>query len=327
MTPSDDRPDISVVLIAPAGYPSLRRTLRSLRAQTIAGRIEVLIVTPDPATVAPDPIDVDTFHAVRIFGSDRIHNMSDAQTIAIRAARADFVWLAEDHCFPDPPTAEALLARLREGYTIVGPQMDNANPDSTISWVSFVNDYGAFAVPAAGGETDTVPGNNSAYRRDILLSLGDDLPGLLAAETVLHWNLRAAGHRAYLESGATHHHVNYSTLKPFLTSKLFTSRVFAHVWSRQWPWSRRLRFALLSPGIAGRRMFQLIAILGRQSRPETRLSRTLPLFVASSVASSIGYAMGFLFGADRDVQSDWELETNRWRFLSESDRRQFQPLQ
>jgi hypothetical protein len=45
------------------------------------------------------------------------------------------------------------------------------------------------------------------------------------------------------------------------------------------------------------------------------------------VASSIGYAMGFLFGADRNVQSDWELETNRWRFLSESDRRLFLPLQ
>ena len=47
-------------------------------------------------------------------------------------------------------------------------------------------------------EVDYLPGHNSSYKRDVLLGYGDRLESMMESETVLHWDLRAKGHRLYL---------------------------------------------------------------------------------------------------------------------------------
>ena len=56
--------------------------------------------------------------------------------------------MIEDHSYPEPEWAEALLRAHAGPWTVVGPAVANANPDYTASWVNYVLSYGGFAPPA-----------------------------------------------------------------------------------------------------------------------------------------------------------------------------------
>ena len=43
------------------------------------------------------------------------------------------VAFGEEHCFPEPGWAQALIDAHREDYAAVGPAMHNANPDTIVS--------------------------------------------------------------------------------------------------------------------------------------------------------------------------------------------------
>ncbi len=300
--------------------------MHCLREQTIRDRIEVIIVTPDPVSVALEAADRDAFHTVRVVECSGALNMAAARAVGIRSANAPWVWIGEDHSFPDAQTAESLLERHRDGYAVVGPQMANANPGSTLSWVSFVSAYASFAKPARSGETDCVAGHNSSYAVASLIALGNELPVLLAAEAVLHWQLRSSGERVFLEPRATLWHVNSSRLAPHVQNTFASSRLFAAVWSRHWPLGRRLRFALLSPGIAARRVGLMLRVVRATAAAEGSTSRVLPLLLASAALTGMAYAVGFLFGTGRAMDSDWDHETRRGRFMNVQDRRLFPEL-
>lgn len=56
--------------------------------------------------------------------------------------------MIEDHCYPEPQWAEALLVRHGAGYAVVGAEIGNGNPHSAISWCSYLLSLGAWAPPA-----------------------------------------------------------------------------------------------------------------------------------------------------------------------------------
>ena len=73
------------------------------------------------------------------------------------------VVLSEDHSFPEAGWAEALIEAHRGPWSVVGPVVRNANPDSLISWADFLLGYGTWLDPAPGGEISQLPGHNSSY--------------------------------------------------------------------------------------------------------------------------------------------------------------------
>jgi len=90
-------------------------------------------------------------------------------------ARARIVAFGEDHCFPEPGWADALLEAHQGPHAVVAPVFLNANPGSTVSWCDFLIGYGAWMAPVAGGLRPFPPGHNSSYKRDELLAYGDRL--------------------------------------------------------------------------------------------------------------------------------------------------------
>ena len=124
----------------------------------------------------------------------RSHGESAAA--GVRAARAPIVAFAEDHCFPEPAWARALLEAYAAGdIAAVGAVFRNANPGTLVSWCDFAIAYGPWIDPTPGGDQPFIAGHNSSYRRDVLLELGGRLDDLLESETVLHLELRARGKR------------------------------------------------------------------------------------------------------------------------------------
>ena len=116
--------------------------------------------------------------------------------------------IAETHAFPEPGWAEALIEAHHGPWAAVGPAIVNANPDSLISWANLFLDYGPWVELADGGPADDVPVHNSCFKRRVLLDYGRGLDEVLSTEHFLVQDLKARGHRLYMEPAARTAHLN-----------------------------------------------------------------------------------------------------------------------
>lgn len=306
--------EMSVVIVTPDVYETIRKTMRHVRAQSARRRLEIVIVAPAAADIVLDPADTaDTFAALRVVEAGAIRSLAHGNAVGIRAATAPIVALLEDHTYPDPKWAEFTLERHREPWAAVAPLIDNPNPQSAVSWADFLLAFSTWSSPRPSGPIDHLPTHNGAYKRWVLSDYdADDLETLLQAEIVLHWDLSAKGHAFYLESRARVFHMNFERLPAFLQVQFHAGRVFAAVRSRAWPAWRRVTYAAGSPLIP---LVRLRWVLGqRRSRGARRLPRgVFPALLLGLAASAAGEFAGYAFGIGkaRDALVSFEFHRPR----------------
>ena len=271
-------PEMSVVLLTPGTYETIRRTIGCLRAQTVRDRLEIVIVAPKASALGLDQAELAGFFRVRVVEADPIRSGAAARAAGICQATAPVVALGEDHSFPDPDWAEALIAAHRQPWAVVGPVVDNANPGTAISWANHLVEYGPWIAPAVPGPVEFLPGHNSAYKRDLLLDYGPELGAMLEAECLLHQDLRRRGYQVYLEPRARTRHLNYSKPFSWIPAHFHGSRLFAAARTRYGRWSLRQ-----APGVWGRLGLDPPGAPAAHSGPgqEDPGRRAVPAFAAS----------------------------------------------
>jgi len=294
---------MSVVIATPDKYRVIRKTVGHLRGQTVRGDLELVIVAPSAERLNLHDSELKDFFRVRVLEVGEIRSVAWANAAGIRAASAPVVVLAEDHCFPDPGWAEALIEAHKKRWAVVGPVVRNANPKSTISWAGFVMSYGPWLSPEEAGEMDHLLGHNSSYKRSILLNYDADLEEMLEAESVLHWDLRAKGYKLYLEPMARVSHLNYEILSSWLMEQYYSGRVFAAVRARDWPHLKKLLYTAGAPLIPGIRIYRIVKQLSRSLELRGLMRSVLaPLIVGLCVRSMgemVGYALGRCKGKNK----------------------------
>ena len=311
-------PRLSVVIVTD-GYETIRKTVRHLRGQTIAEQIELVIVTSQ-GELRPDEDEVRGLHSWRVVPVDDIQSLSWARAPGIRAAAAPVVALAESHCFPEPEWGERFLAAYENGWAAVGPAIVNANPGPAISWVNLLLDYGPWLAPTPGGELDDLPGHNSSYRREILLEYGDRLESMLEAETIMHLDLRARGHRLYQEPTARAAHLNVTTTSSWMGERFQTGRRFASARAHSWPAWRRAVYAAGSPLIPIVRARRIAADARRIGAGE-RLGRAgFALVGLALCVSAAGELVGYAFGSGDSMYALSRIELHKERHVRPSER-------
>jgi hypothetical protein len=151
--------------------------------------------------------------------------------------------LLENHSYPAPDWAAALLAAHRGAWAGVGPRVENANPLSSVSRAGFWLAYASMSGPQEAGVRTILPWHNTAYKRELITSFGERLPDLLDVEGVLQAELIAAGRELFLEPAAVIHHVNVSKFSSGL-ELLFQRGRHLGGWNskrrRMAPWQRGL---------------------------------------------------------------------------------------
>jgi hypothetical protein len=313
-------PEMSVVLLTPTGYETIRRTLKHLRAQTVRDRLEIVIVAPAASGLGLDWGELADFFKVQVVEVGPFSSVAAARAAGIRQALAPIVALAEDHCFPAPDWAAALIAAHRQPWAVVGPLVANANPGSAISWANHLVEYGLWTEPAVPGPVEFLPGHNSAYKRALLLDYGPELPAMLEAECLLHQDLRSRGHQVYFEPRARTYHLNYSKPFSWIPAHFYGSRLFASARARYGRWSLKKRLvyggaAVLIPLVRLRRIWpKAQAALGSE-----RFRRLLPIVSAVLLVSACGEMAGYLGGPGQAMQHLSRLEFQRPLHLSERD--------
>ena len=314
--------EISVVLVAGSGPAGIARTMRHLRAQTARRRMEVLIVAESSAGFDLAALGAAEFAACRIVEMGPITERGAAAAIGMRAATSPVVGLIEDHSFPEPEWAEALLRAHAGSWTGVGPAVGNANPESVGSWVNYILAYGGFAPPLPAGERDLLPWHNSSYKRDALVPFHDRLGALLEWEGTLQAELRARGHTLYLEPAARTHHSNVSAPWSTVGLNMQRGRILGaqRAERERWPTWRRVLQAAAFP------LFPLLQL--RHMRPQMQrlpIPPALRTRVFFGVVGTLGVlavaeAWGLLAGAGDAVARIEDYELHRVRHLSRRDR-------
>jgi len=311
-------PALSVIVLVPDRFETVERTVRHLTRQTARDRIELVFVSPQPGLAVPEDAVKPCWGWV-VVSVDRLTSTSNARAAGIRHARAPVVGLVEDHCFPAPMWAEALIRAHAAPWAGVGPAVFNANPSTRVSWANLLIEYGPWIAPREKAVWSHIPGHNSSYKRDVLMTCGERLGTLMEAESVLQWELQRAGHRFTVERSAHTRHENFSRFRPSVRLRLNGGRLFAANRCRHWPWPLRLLYAAGSPLLP-------IVRTWRAGRDCARGKATawkpalLAVTFALLVADAAGELIGYLAGAGHAMRRLTDLEFHRERFLTAQDR-------
>jgi hypothetical protein len=311
-------PELSVVLITPDSFDTLRRTIGCLVRQTARERIELVIIAPDSARIDVDRALVEPLAGVQVVRLASLTPTGPARAAGIRAARARVVAFGEEHCFPEPTWAQALIDAHRGDYAAVGPAVHNANPETVVSWADLLIGYGPWLAPVARREADYLPGHNSSYKRDVLLEYGDDLARLMEAETVLMWDLRTKGHRLLLDPAARTAHMNFGLWSSWVRVMFLNGRAFAHTRSATWPLTKRLAFVAASPMIPVVRLARTLGHARRLGRGASFLGRVVPTLCVGLVMDGVGQMAGYAFGAGDTHARLAEFEWHRMKHVPSS---------
>jgi len=307
-------PALSVILATTGGFPSIRTTFRHLQQQTVADRLEVIVLTPKVDKFDLSPAEIARFQNFRLVKLDRVTPLASANAIGVRHASAPVVVLAEDHSFPERDWAEALLARHQEDWAAVGPIVKNGNPETAVSWADYLLNYGPWHEGQPGGPAQMLPGHNCSYKRAVLLRHDENLAGLLRAESVLHQMLIENGERLFLESGAVISHLNFTGFGIFLWVQFQNGRQYAACRRARWPWWKRTLYFAAAPLIPVLRFVRLWRIDIRFPRRPSRL-RIFVALAAGLVADGAGQAAGYLCGRGSSAAVLIQYEYNRQEYL------------
>ncbi len=316
------RPEMSVVLVTPDRFETLRTTVSQLRGQQLADRLELVFVAPSAEGLELDQRALDGFFGTQVVELGEIRSVAAGHAAGVRAARAPVVAFGEDHCYPAQGWAKALIEAHRGPWAVVGPAVVNANPRTAVACADFLLGYGPWAEPSPGGVMSFLPGHNSSYKRERLLEFDGELERVLDAECVLHWELGRRGHQLYQEPAARIFHFNISRFRSWLAAVFFLGRTFAarRVQGERWSRARRLAYAAAWPLIPAVRLSRALRDLRRLGGGARFAVRILPTMFVGLVANALGEGLGYAIGSGDAPERICPYEFHRDRNMVGRDR-------
>jgi hypothetical protein len=320
-------PSLTVIIVASHKFSAITRTLRHLRAQTIVGQIELIVLGPTEAVLnAHDPADIAGFHSVKLLPIGTISNVDKSYVRALPHASALAVAFVEDHAYPQPMWAEAIVNAYKGGWSAVGSTMVNANPGSMWSWANSLIAYGNTMEPAFTGERGSIGLHNASFHRDILLAYGDALADKMGRDGGLLDDIKAKGGRLYLPSKALLAHANPSRFSSTLKLRFSAGRSYGAQRAEKEGWSFSKRMVYIAGGV----LIPVVRFV-RMRRDMARLldhhninPRVLPALFAALVMDGAGQMVGYAFGSGNSHQVLAVFEMDRIQHLNRVDRRLLQ---
>lgn len=295
-------PRLSIIVPAMLGFESTLTAIDAWRGQTCASELEILVLCPDA-----DRIDAAASRGCVLVptGELRLH---EARALAIRRATSDFIVLAEDHCLPEPDWCEVVLARLVEGWDVIGPELRPGNMRTTSARAAFLLGYGEWMAPVAAGPAGTLPGHNVAVRRAPLLAMGDDLERRLLVAAFLVRHLRERGLRFYIERRARMRHFDVSNWAATVRIFGWVGLGFGAVRTQAWGRPLRLAYLLAAPAVAARHWRRALVHYRRAGADAGLGADTMVAAAMFALVWGAGESVGSLLGVRTVTPHLWRTE-------------------
>jgi hypothetical protein len=292
---SRDLPELSVILVTDT-YARVDLAIESWRRQTIADRVELVLVTTGAEDLRSHTNDIVGFQSIQVVQTASIDSLSPARGLGVRHATAPFVFIAETHAYPDADLAATVVKALSGPWSVVVPGFRNANPERRLSRAGFLSDYGAWLQDLPAGKIERTPSYNAAFRRSVLLEFGDRLDHAITFGDELFLGLKARGHQAYFDPAVAIRHVNLCRLGPWIHERFLAGVLIGGYRSARWSWFRRIAYAAGSPLIALVILSRIQGGVREAVRKESMPALTTLAIVLGAFVKAAGEFRGYLAG-------------------------------
>ena len=318
---------MSVILVSLDAYARLRLTMTALMAQTARRGLEIVIVAPSSDSLNLEEGDMQEFHSFQVVDIGTIRSTGGAVAAGFQRARASVVAYAEEHSYPFPTWAEALLRAHQKPWGAVGAAVANANPGA-LSWAHLFADFGPCVKPASGGITSHLAWHHVSYKRELLSEYDlEQLGDLLETEGFLLRAIENMGRQLYFEPAAESNHVNASTFHGLIQCEFLGGRLFAAARVRHEAWSpaRRLLYMLGSPLVPLLRLGRTVREMRRAGRFDQLVPQILPGVLTALLAHCFGEILGYAVGRGDAARHRIPCELNRVQFAAISRKKAARP--
>jgi GT2 family glycosyltransferase len=315
--PESAAPELSVILVVGGQRKRAAAALRSLLEQSIIDRIEILLFDLGPEYCSALP--GSNHPRVRITRRGPNNLLATAQVQGIRAAKAPVVCFMEEHCEVQPGWAEAIALAHRGPWAGVGCDFVSGNPDAGNSDKAFRMNYGVYVHPSHGrGPVKRIPGQNSAFKRDILLRYEPQLEWMITGDFVLPLKMEQDGNQLFYEPKAKMAHRNENTLRSLCVGAFYWNWCFANIQAQVFRWSfpRRALRIVLSPLIPWVRLAKMFVQTWRLGRSQfAQFVGDIPFILVVHHCSAAGQVAGLLNPLDTGAREFSHFEMNEPRLL------------
>jgi len=291
------RPRISAIVMVDGQRQRGERCLQSILGQSIIDDIEVLLFDFAPASVARLPSS--SHRAIRLLRLNYTIGYGPARGLAVRMARAPIVAFLEEHVLVRPGWAEAMLEAHAGGWAGVGPEVYNSAPGQGLSDLIYLTGFGEWVPPLKPGESSLIPGQNSTFKRDVLLGYDSELDRLLEADIFLQWRMRTDGHKLWHAPDARIEHSSEGNLRTLMFGYYLVMRNFAPLRAELYHWSPlkralRLIFTPFAPLYRSARLLWILA--HRRSSYFWKALAGIWAVLGAHLGGAAGEAVGLLTG-------------------------------
>ena len=295
-------PELSVILPTDT-HETIEPVLKKLRRQTMASRLEVILVTPSASEMEQNVAHESAFASIRVLRIDSLVPMGAPRAMGIRAAAAPMIFVGETHAYLRPDALARLVSAQADGnWSVVVPGFENANPTGALSWAAFLVDYARWSARLPAGEIPEAPLYDCLYRREALLAMGDRLEPMLSFGDDLRRALQAGRQRAFFEPSARIDHANITRPWAWFHEHFLIGIMIGSRRARSWNWGRRLAYLAASPLVPPTLLWRAWPGIRRIVRVEHLPIGTLPalalLFLAKGAGEFVGYAGGGRVGQE-----------------------------
>lgn len=298
--PRTDGPLLSVVLACPTADVDPFRALEELDADLRGLRAEILLVRPDgdgPRSGALREVPAD--------GVRRIPAPADALVphlwaIGYHESNGRVVAFTTSHMRVEPGWAEALLGGLRDAAAAGGP-IRLGDEARLLDRAIHLLRYSDFAADRRPPNVEEIPGDNAAYRRDVL-GRNEDLLREGFWEVEVHRRLRAQGKSiAWVPAARARLERSYDAVT-FLRQRYRHGRHFGRYRAHELG-TPVLRIVALAPLVPAVMAFRALSRSKRQSGGLPAALPALPWLLLAASAWAAGEARGALSGGGRSPGS------------------------
>lgn len=272
-------PFVSIVVAVKNGEKTLAKCVTSLLAQEYP-HFEVIVVN-DGSTDATPQILAPFFPRITVISNPRNLGPSESRNIAAIRAAGQYLAFIDGDCVADRRWLAELMKCFSEGDAAGGGGSQGIPLDESrfgrlvarfLSAVGFVTGY-MRAARAGIGKVEHNASCNSAYKRDVFLSVGGFLPGLWPGEDVeLDYRLRKKRYILRCNPAARVAHYRPGTVAGFCRM-LYRYGAAQGILTRKYGFFRKAQYLSLAP-------FLFLALLGIAVMKHT----LLPFAGASALA-------------------------------------------
>ncbi|MBM2842332.1 MAG: hypothetical protein HW404_169 [Anaerolineales bacterium] len=301
---SQFEPQISAIIVVGTKRDRAGRALQSLLSQDAIDRTEVILV--DTQTAAA-PVPGSDHPAVRTIPMAATATFGEARATGVRHAHGRHVAFLEEHAIAFPGWLNVTISALDGLWVGVGGEIHNANAGVGISDAVWLMNYDPdYRPPAKYGPSRNIPGHNSAYRRDVLMALQDELPPLLQSEVLLQWRLRQQGYEIGVDPAIKLSHLGETTVAGIAFGYYVMHQHFAALRSPGpgRPFLQRGLRVLATPLVPFVRFTRFVYAALRRRPADLKIILRFPLVILiAQCAAALGMAAGYLFGSgDSDTR-------------------------